>query len=303
MAQPKNRARRDERPKSAEQKERENLEKKADLFVQKRNELNDQANLLRSERELLNGKKGELLDQMDTLKKERDGHNGQLRQHKEKRNAYQQQAKLLIAKQRGEKKKAQQVMSPVFRVKELESEIRDQEYQQQTTVMTVKEENKLIASIRKKRLELSTLRKDAVKAEALSVDLRDTSQAIDQLFALADAEHQEVLRHYKLAQDAHGRFLRAFNEAAQIIAAANAKHQELVEARQKADEQHQHFLELRAKILELRGKESVERQEARAILREQRKRVHEAVEDPKKLAEAAETTLERLKRGGKISLG
>lgn len=302
MAQPKNR-RREERAKSAEQKERENLEKKADLFVQRRNELNDQANLLRSERNLLNDKKKELLAQMDAAKKERDGHNARLREHKEQRNAYQQQAKLLIAKQRGEKKKAQQAMSPVFRVKELEAEIRDQEYQQQTTVMTVKEENKLIDSIRKKRVELGTLRKDAVKAEALNIDLRNTSQAIDQLFALADAEHQEVLRYYKLAQEAHERFLQVFNETSQIIAASNAKHQELVQTRQRADDQHQQFLELRAKVLELKGKEALERQEARTIIREQHKRVREAVADPKKLEEAAETTLERLKKGGRISLG
>lgn len=302
MAQPKNR-RREERAKSAEQKERENLEKKADLFVQRRNELNDQANLLRSERDLLNDKKKELLAQMDEAKKERDGQNARLREHKEQRNAYQQQAKLLIAKQRGEKKKAQQAMSPVFRVKELEAEIRDQEYQQQTTVMTVKEENKLIDSIRKKRVELGTLRKDAVKAEALNIDLRNTRQAIDQLFALADAEHQEVLRYYKLAQEAHERFLKGFNETSQIIAASNAKHQEFVQTRQRADDQHQQFLELRAKVLELKGKETLERQEARTIIREQHKRVREAVADPKRLEEAAETTLERLKKGGKISLG
>lgn len=310
MAQPKNRRRKDENEdpkKAAERRERENLEKKADLFVQKRNEFNDQANALRGERDLLNDKKRELFDQMEKIKQERDGFNAQLREHKEKRNEYQRQAKLLIEKQRGQRRQRQpgekDAPSPIFRAKELQGEIRDMEYQQQTTVLTVKEENKLIENIRKKRLELSGLQKEAEKAKQLNVDLRNTSDAIDQLFKMADAEHQEVVKFYKLGQEAHERFMKVFHEASQVIAAANAKHAEFVEIRKKADEQHQNFLELREKILELRGKDLAERHEARAIIKEQRQKVKEAIADPKKLDEHAESTLEQLKKGGKIQLG
>ena len=165
MAQPKNRRRRDEPEKSAERKERENLEKKADMFIQKRNELNDQANLARGERDLLTDKKKSVFEKMDAHKKERNEHNANLREHKEKRNAFQQQAKLLIAKQRGQRKEKPEGPSPIFRAKELQSEIRDMEYQQQTTVLTTKQENKLIEEIRKKRIELSGLQKEADKAK------------------------------------------------------------------------------------------------------------------------------------------
>lgn len=310
MAQPKNRHRRDDNEdpkKAAERKERENLEKKADMFVQKRNELNDQANTVRGERDLLNDKKRGLFDQMEAVKKERDGFNGQLREHKEKRNAYQQQARLLIEKQRGQRRQhgpgEKDKPSPIFRAKELQGEIRDMEYQQQTTVLTVKQENKLIENIRKKRIELSGLQKEAEKAKQLNVDLRNTSDAIDQLFKMADAEHQEVVKFYKLAQEAHDRFMKVFNEASHVIASANAKHAEFVEIRKKADEQHQNFLELREKILDLRGKDMAEKYEARAIIKEQRAKVREAIADPKKLDEHADSTLEQLKKGGKIQLG
>lgn len=305
MAQPKNRRRRDEAPeKSAERRERENLEKKADQFVRKRNEFNDQARLFQSERNLLNDRRKELMERMDALKRERDGHNAELREHKEKRNEYQAQAKLLIQKQRGTQRAQEKAReSPIFQAKRLESEIRDLEYEQQTTVLTVKQENKLIDSIRKKRVELSTLSREAEKARALNVDLRNTSDAIDQLFKLADAEHQEVVKFYKLSQAAHEKFVKVFNEAAQVIGTANAKHAEYVEARTKADSQHQQFLELRSKILELRGRDVAERQEARTIIREQRAAVRKAVADPTKLEEHADETLEQLKKGGKIRLG
>lgn len=303
MAQPKNRKRRDEPEKSPERKERENLEKKADMFVQRRNEFNDQANAIRGERDLLNEKRKELMGKMDELKATRDVHNASLREHKEKRNEYQQQARLLIAKQRGVKREKPEGPSPIFRAKELQSEIRDMEYQQQTTVLTTKQENKLIETIRKKRIELSGLAKEAEKAKQLNVDLRNTSDAIDQLFKLADAEHQEVVKFYKLAQEAHGEFMKVFDEASRVIGAANAKHAEFVQARQKADEQHQNFLDLRSKILELKGRDIADRHEARAIIREQRERVREAVADPRKLDEHAEDSLEKLKKGGKIQIG
>jgi phosphoserine phosphatase len=307
MAQPKNRQRRfgDESPeKSAERKERENLEKKADMFVQKRNELNDRARQLREERDLLNGKRQELMGKMDEIKKERDGHNANLREHKEKRNAYQQQAKLLIAKQRGEKKnKEPGKESAVFQAKRLESEIRDMEYDQQTTVLTTKQENKLIETIRKKRIELTALAREAEKIRLQSVDLRNSSDAIDQLFKLADAEHQEVVKYYKLAQAAHEQFMKVFQETSMIMATANAKHAEFIETRNKSDEQHQEFLKLREKMLELRGKEFAEKNEARQIIREQRDQVRKAIADPQKLDEHADDVLEQLKKGGRIKLG
>jgi uncharacterized coiled-coil DUF342 family protein len=304
MAQPKNRRRRDEPEKSAERKELENLQKKSDMFVQKRNEYNDQARQLQSERNLLNDKRKDQFEKMDAIKKERDGHNANLREHKEKRNEYQAQAKLLIAKQRGQKKTEEKDReSPIFKAKRLESEIRDMEFDQQTTVLTVKQENKLIDQIRKKRIEYAGLKKEAEKAALLNVDLRDTGQAIDQLFALADAEHQEVVKYYKLGQEAHDRFMKVFQETSQIIAGANAKHQEYVAMREKADEQHKEFLALRDKVLEVRGREYAEKNEARAIIREQSQNVRKAVSDPKKLDEHADDALEKLKKGGKIQIG
>jgi phosphoserine phosphatase len=305
MAQPKNRRRRDEPEPSPERKERENLEKKADAIIQKRNEFNDQANTARGERDLLNDKKGALFSQLDVHKKERDGHNANLREHKEKRNAYQQQAKLLIAKQRSARRepKDKGAPNPIFRAKELQSEIRDMEYQQQTTVLTTAKENDLIKKIRVKRIELSGLQKEADKAKLVDVDMRNSSDAIDQLFKLADAEHQEVVKYYKLAQDAHEKFMGVFNEVSRVMAAANVKHQEYLDIRAKADDQHKAFLDLREKILELKGKDIADRHEARAIIREQREQVRKAVADPKKLDEHADDILEKLKKGGKIQIG
>lgn len=306
MAQPKNRQHRrgEEDKKNPHRQELENLSKKADGVVQKRNELNSQANEHRAQRDLLNGRKKELFDAMNQAKAERDKLNAQMRQHREARNQFQAQAKELIAKKRGRlKKEAPSVKSPGLRAQELLAEIRDLEFAQETQVLTTAKENELVKQIRLRRHEYGQIKKEAAKAAKLDIDLSDTDKAIDQLFARAEAEHQAMVQAVKAAQAAHERFLKVFNDASILIAEADAKHRLFLETRTKADEQHQQFLELRDKMLDLRGKDLADRRESREIIREQQKRVRQAVADPKKLDEVAEQTLQQLKKSGKIRLG
>lgn len=305
MAQPKNRPRRgEEDKKSPHRQELENLSKKADAIVQRRNELNQQAGDLRAQRDLLNDRKKQSFGEMRKAKSERDKLNDQMRKHKELRNQFQAQAKELIAKKRGRlKKEAPAIRSPQLRAQELRAEIRDLEFAQETTVLTTAQENELIKQIRLRRVEYNQIKKEADKAVQFKVDLSDLDKSIDELFAQAEAEHQAMLGAAKAAQAAHERFLKVFNDASVVIAEADAKHKLMLETREKADEQHQQFLELREKMLELRGKETTDRREARAVLREQQHRVRQAVADPKKLDEAADKTLEELKKTGKIRLG
>lgn len=304
MAQPKNRQRRGEaKEKSPNRVELENLEKKTEAIVQKRNEFNRLAQLAREERDLLNTKKKEIFGQLNKAKEEREAFNQELREHKELRNEYQRQAKELIAKKRHKMKKEDQALrSPGLRAQELKAEIADLEFRQQTTVISTHEENELLKQIRLKRHEYDVIKKEAAKAAKLQVDLSDTDKAIDTLFAKAEEEHQKVVALYKQSQGAHDRFMKLFNEAATVAGEADKHHHAFLEHRGKADEQHQLFLELREKMLELKGKEFADRREARVIIKEQQRRVRDAVANPEKLKEAADSALEQLKKSGKISL-
>jgi len=299
MAQPK----REKREVSASRAELENLEKKSSQFIQRRNELNDQARVARGERDLLHDKRKELFEQLNQIRAERDKFNQLLRQHKEARNAHQAQAKELIGRRRGQAKKGEESRSAPMRARELEHQIREMEYRQQTQVLTSKAEEKLVKEIRLKRAEVAKLRPDLSKSKQLKVDLSDTEKAIDVLFAQADEEHKHVVAYYKASQEQHEKYVALVKEVGRVIAEANAKHAEFVEIRKKADDQHEKMLELRNRVLELKGEASNERREARAIIKDRSRQVREAVADPKRLDAHAESVLEQLKKGGKIRIG
>jgi uncharacterized coiled-coil DUF342 family protein len=97
-----------------------NAEKKYQSLIEKRNELNQIANQIRDERDMLNKKRNELKDSIDACKKERDKLVAKMREHKEKRNQYQQQAKELIDAKR--KKKGDVQKNLPLRVEEIKAE-------------------------------------------------------------------------------------------------------------------------------------------------------------------------------------
>jgi uncharacterized coiled-coil DUF342 family protein len=309
MAQPKNRpGRKDEGgEKSALRQEIENLSKKADMFAQKRNEFNDQARAARGERDLLHGKQKEFYDQMDALKKERDALNAQLQAAKELRGTYQNEAKRLIADKRSKFKKddapGAPPRNPHFLARELQAEINDLEFSQQTRVLSVAQENELIKQLRLKRVALEKVRKDAEKARQLKVELGDADKAIDELFAKAEEQHQLVVALHKQSNEVHEKFVKLVNELGTLRAEANKHHKRFLEMREKADAEHKQFVELREKMLELKGQEFADRREAREVIKQQRQRVRHAVADPRGLDQHAESALEQLKKGGKIRLG
>lgn len=309
MAQPKNRRRReDEAKKNPNRVELENLQRKADGIVQRRNDFNAQAAAARDERNLLNDKRAQLFDQMEPIKQERDGHNAKMREAIAIRNEFQAQAKALIQQKRARFKKDQKPgqklpQNPHFRARELLAEINDLEFSQQTRVLTIQKENELIKQLRLKQHEYVKVRREAEQSKKLKVDVGEAETAIDALFAKADEQHKIVQAEYKLAQEAHDRYVKLVNEVGSVGAEANKHHKHFIELRGKADDEHKAFLELREKMLELKGKEFADRREAREEIKAQSRRVRQAVADPNKLGELAEDALAKLKKGGKIQIG
>jgi|GEM_PF-264176 len=311
MAQPKNRGgpRREEDKDpahAARRQEFENLGKKADGFVQKRNEYNEKARAARAERDLLHTKQKEFVEAMNKAKEDRDGLNGQLREAKDLRAQFQGQAKEIIAKKRARSTKDTKEpgkRSPYLYAQELLAEINDLEFSQQTRVLSVAQENELLKQLRAKRAEYDKIKKEAEKHKQLKIDLTDLDAAIDELFKKAEEQHQIVLALHKQSNEAHERFVKALNDLATLRAEANKHHKHFIEMREKSDVEHKNFLEIREKMLELKGQEFADRREAREVIKEQRGRVRDAVANPRGLEQHAESALDKLKKGGKITLG
>lgn len=281
--------------------ELDNLERRFHEAVQKRNELNSQAKLLREERDQLNDARRGFLGKLDGLKKERDHYNALVREHKAKRNEYQAAAKGLLAEKTA--KKGGLKPSVGLQAQQLKHEIQMLEYKQETTVLTNEKENALIKEIQIKRKLLASLQSQLTANRALKIDLTDKDKAIDELFAKADEEHKLVEQYFKLSNERHQQFMKLVEEASILITNANAKHKAYEEARAKAQEQHDKATESRTKIMDIKGQDRRERDEARAIIREQRAEVSKKLGDPSKLEEHASSVFEQLKKGGKITLG
>ena len=140
--------------KSESKKEIEQLkdaEKKFQSYIQKRNELNDMAKIVREERDMIHESRKEIKGKIDELKKQRDEFVEKMRAHKKIRNKLQEEAKKLIeAKQ---KKKGSVFKNLPMRVEELKADVQMLEYRQETVPMSPQKENEIIEQIRDKRNE------------------------------------------------------------------------------------------------------------------------------------------------------
>ncbi|RLF41630.1 MAG: hypothetical protein DRN12_02730 [Thermoplasmata archaeon] len=290
-------------PKTENKKELEelrNAEKKYQAYIERRNELNNLARILREERDMINKKHKELKEAMEKVKKERDELVAKMRYHKELRNNLQKQAKELIEARR--KRKGEVFKYLPLRVEELKADVQMLEYQQETMVLTPAEENELIEKIREKKAEYKDALKQLEKQKTIEIDLSDKEKAISELFKKADEEHQKVQQYYNESQKKHEEYIKLVNELAVTIAESNKKHQQYLEVRNEAQKNHEKAMEMRSKIISFRDERKKRWLEAKKVIEEQNLKARKAVLDEEKLQELAEEALHALKKGQKITL-
>lgn len=278
-----------------------NLQDKFHGLLDQRNSYNDLAKEAREGRNLLNDQRREKAEGLEQLKATRDAANQKMREHKERRNAYQDQAKALIGQKKGKAGSVERSLP--LRVRKLRGEIESLMERQETSVMSPAKERDLVDDVRMKRTELKDLEAEMEKQKLLSVDLDDTDAAIDDLFKKADAEHEMVKKFHAESNESHEKFVATIKELRVIGGEANEKHAAFVAFRVKADEFHNKAMELREQIGEIRGVRQAEFNARRKEIGDVNARARAAVNDPKAMEKATDSALEDLKKGGKISLG
>jgi uncharacterized coiled-coil DUF342 family protein len=289
--------------KTDKKKELEQLkdaEKKYQAYIQRRNELNDMAKVIREERDMINNSRKDHKDEMDKLKKERDELVAKMRHHKELRNKFQEEAKKLIEAKR--KKKGEVFRNLPMRVEELKADVQMLEYRQETVPMSPQEENDLIEKIRLKREEFNKIKVKLEKQKEVEIDISDKDNAIDELFKKADEQHKLVQKYYKDNQKKHEKYMKLVNELSVSIAEANKKHGQYKEIRDEAQKVHEKAFEMKSKIIAIKGERRKRWDEAKKAIKEQNIKARKAVMDEKKLDEIADKSVNVLKKGGKISL-
>jgi uncharacterized coiled-coil DUF342 family protein len=288
---------------SAKKKELEQLkdaEKKYQSYIERRNELNDMAKVLREERDMIHDSRKDLKETMDKVKKERDELVSKMRHHKEMRNKFQEEAKKLIDARR--KRKGEVFKNLPLRVEELKADVQMLEYRQETVPMKPREENDLIEKIREKREEFKRTKNLADKQKLVEIDITDKDKAVDEFFKKADEEHELVQKYYKENQKKHEKYMKLVNELSVSIAEANKKHEKYMEMRNEAQKVHDKAFEMKSKIIAIKGERRKRRDEAKKAIKDQNIRARKAVMDEKKLDEIADKSVNALKKGEKINL-
>ena len=288
---------------SEKKKEIEQLkdaEKKFQSYIEKRNELNDMAKVIREERDMIHESRKDLKDNLDKVKKERDELVSKMRHHKQMRNKLQEEAKKLIEARR--KRKGAVFKNLPLRVEELNADVQMLEYRQETVPLSPAEENELIDKIREKREEYERTKKQMEKQKLVEIDISDKDKAIDELFKKADDEHKLVQKYYDENQKKHEKYIKLVNELSVSISEANKKHEQYIEIRNEAQKIHEKAFEMRSKIIAIKGERRKRWDEAKKAIKEQNIKARKAVMDKDKLDKIADKSVDALKKGEKITL-
>jgi uncharacterized coiled-coil DUF342 family protein len=275
-------------------------EEKFRMYLDQRDLSNQEARAIADERDSLNAKKKEKLGELDGFTKDRDELVTQVREHKSRRNALQDRAKELIFLKR--KMLKEKGTDPINDAEALEKKINELDYKQQTSTISLKEENKIIAEIRQLARKHRQILTKVEAHKEVKIELDKVDDEIDVLFKQADEEHKKVMDiSAKIDKIIKSRDAMV-HEIASIAAEANKKHQKFLKAREKANEFHAKAQEMKGKVVSVKRERMEERRAERAVIQEYNKEAKDKLKSSSK-EDYTEKALEKLKKGGKITIG
>jgi uncharacterized coiled-coil DUF342 family protein len=281
--------------------ELEQAEIKLQSLLEKRDALNQEAQLLRQERDLVHEKKREAGAKLRELKDRRASFAGDARRHREKRDELQAKAKALIEMKRKLRGSGHTDVGAELRA--LKRRVSQMDMRQQTASLTLREENELIDDLKDSMKRLKQLEVLKADQDKIAKEIKDVDAGITELFAIAEKEHETAVALSERARSVHQETLGLVHQISALILEGNEKHEAYLAARGKADEVHAKAVEMREKVLSIKGAKRAEAHEARTLLRQQNRAVRAALLDEKKLEASADAALRALLEKGKVEIG
>lgn len=275
-------------------------EEKYQTLIEKRDELNEKANSVRSERNALNDKKKEFITKLKELREGRRDLSAKIGELKNQRNEFQSKAKSMI----DTKKKLGSSLgkNPATDLGAKKKEASRLEMEQQTVPLSIEKESELIKKIRNLYEQINQLEDIVSDQNSVKLSIGEIDQAIDEAFRIADSEHKKMMVLVEERKFLDDKITEIVNEIGVVGANANKKHEEFLEIRKSADHYHTRAQEFREKILEIRATRRKEREEQRRAISEQNETMRKELLDEKKREEAADGALQKLLSKGKIEL-
>jgi uncharacterized coiled-coil DUF342 family protein len=281
--------------------ELQKAEEKYQALINKRNALNDEANEIRKTRDMLNDQKRQMLDAVYEVKKSKDSKAAEMREHKNRRNELNRQAKELISLKRELHKSSPD--SEVFgELERLAREFETLELRQQTESMSIADENDLIQRMRNNLAERNKLTSIARKSEQIVGRVDELNSKIDEIFESSRKEHESVVSIYAEVQALGEEMNTKMNEISVIINEANKRHQEFLDKRAEADKTHHDAMEMRSLILERRKERRESFLEGKRAISELNTSARKNLFDKEASEKEADKQLQELLKRGKINL-
>jgi len=280
--------------------ELQSAELKYRAFLNKRDEINDQAAVLRSERDSLHENKRGLQGNLLAARDKRTALVTEMRVHKSRRDELQAKAKELIEFKK--KLKGTPLGDLREEIRGLEKQIKEIELRHQTVPLKIPQERALLEDLKRKLSDLERLKKVFDEQEKIQKEVKSVDQSIDALFKQADKEHEEVVRLSTESQKFHDQVVLISKEIALLTAAANKKHEEYVKLKSGADAAHQRAVEMREKIIEIKRQKREEVMAERKAVREVNIATKKALDDEGKKDKAADDALKTLLKRGKLEM-
>ncbi|MCD6542575.1 MAG: hypothetical protein J7K38_04555 [Thermoplasmata archaeon] len=264
------------------EKEKENLQKRADELKKKRDELNKKSRVLAEERDELSAKIRELRVKIREHKIKRDELNQRVRSAKEKRaelNRLYQRAKRKLREL--ERRKS---LSLGVNIEKLKRELRRLENEQMTQPMSPQKEKEIVEKISKLHAKL----KECEEKIAHDIRLKRAYEEFNQAKERAEKQHAEVEELAERAQKEHEEMLRLIRECDAISKRIEDIQEKIVFTKIEADNAHRQFIEHVDKIHQLERRI--------AALKRSGKRKEDLT-----IQKEASEIFERFKRGEKLS--
>jgi len=263
--------------------------------------LNQEAQLLRQERDLVHEKKREIGAKLRALKDRRASFAGEARKHRQTRDELQAKAKALIEMKR--KLRGSGTADVGTELRSLKRRVSQMEMRQQTASLTLSAENELLGELKDSMKRLKQLEVLKADQDKIAKEIKDIDSGITDFFQAAEKEHEAAVALSEKARSTHEETIGIVHQVAALIHDGNEKHEAFLAARGKADEVHAKVVEMREKVLSIKGAMRSEAREARTLLRQQNRAVRDALLDEKKLEASADAALKALLEKGKVEIG
>lgn len=268
------------------EKNREDLQQKANIARANRDKLNGEARSWANKRDELNAKVRELVNAANDHRKRRDEYNESVQRHKKARDEATNEAETArTALNELKRERLPKGGRPVHAIKK---DIEKLEFKQMTEVLKPAKEKELIEKLQALLSELKQ-KEDAFAADP---ELKEAFNVYEAAREKAEKAHAKVSETAEKAQGEHEAMVKLFEQSDKVRKEADQFQERFVSSKLEADRVHKEYIDLVNRIHEIEKEQREQRAEASGDFTA--KRAAEVTAD-------AEEIYERFKKGEKLS--